>query len=198
MSVLFSLKNYTLPLKFSYIYGNTGTRPANELEMFAQNILTISFVWGGLMATVSHLLATKSGCHVFSVSPETTVFDATRLMNAEHIGALLVVQTSPAGDELVGIFTERDVLRRVVAAGRQSDFTSVGAVMTRDIITCSIDTQLEEIAELMRVERIRHLPVLEGNQHIAGLISIGDLNAYKSGNCQLALQAAENYIQGRV
>ena len=150
------------------------------------------------MATVSHLLATKSGCHVFSVSPETTVFDATRLMNAEHIGALLVVQTSPAGDELVGIFTERDVLRRVVAAGRQSDFTCVGAVMTRDIITCTIDTQLEEIAELMRVERIRHLPVLEGNQHIAGLISIGDLNAYKAGNCQLALQAAENYIQGRV
>ena len=194
----FSLKNYKFPLKFSYIYGNTGTRPANELEMFARNILTISFVWGGLMATVSHLLATKSGCHVFSVSPETTVFDATRLMNAEHIGALLVVQTSPAGDELVGIFTERDVLRRVVAAGRQSDFTSVGAVMTRDIITCSIDTQLEEIAELMRGERIRHLPVLEGNQHIAGLISIGDLNAYKAGNCQLALQAAENYIQGRV
>ena len=198
MSVLFLPKNYTFPLKFSYIYGNTGTRPTNELEMFARNILTISFVWGGLMATVSHLLATKSGCHVFSVSPETTVFDATRLMNAEHIGALLVVQTSPAGDELVGIFTERDVLRRVVAAGRQSDFTSVGAVMTRDIITCSIDTQLEEIAELMRVERIRHLPVLEGNQHIAGLISIGDLNAYKAGNCQLALQAAENYIQGRV
>tara|TARA_Y100000739_G_C20596856_1_gene460781 strand:- start:1555 stop:2007 length:453 start_codon:yes stop_codon:yes gene_type:complete len=150
------------------------------------------------MATVSHLLATKSGCHVLSVSPDTTVFDATRLMNAEHIGALLVVQTSHTGDELVGIFTERDVLRRIVAAGRQPELTSVGTVMTQEIITCTIDTQLDEITELMRVERIRHLPVLARNQHIAGLISIGDLNAYKAGNCQLALQEAENYIQGRV
>ena len=153
---------------------------------------------GEKMATVSHLLANKNGCRVLSVSPNTTVFDATRLMNAEHIGALLVVQTSHTVDELVGIFTERDVLRRVVAAGRQPELTSVGTVMTQDIITCSIDTQLDEIAELMRVERIRHLPVLESNQHIAGLISIGDLNAYKAGDCQLALQEAENYIQGRV
>ena len=153
---------------------------------------------GEKMATVSHLLANKNGCRVLSVSPNTTVFDATRLMNAEHIGALLVVQTSDIGDELVGIFTERDVLRRIVAAGRQPEHTKVGAVMTQEIITCTIDTQLDEIAELVRVERIRHLPVLESNQHIAGLISIGDLNAYKAGDCQLALQEAENYIQGRV
>ncbi len=70
--------------------------------------------------------------------------------------------------------------------------------MTQEIITCTIDTQLDEIAELMRVERIRHLPILEHNQHIAGLISIDDPNAYKAGDCQLALQATENYIQGRV
>ena len=151
------------------------------------------------MATVSHLLATKkNGWHVLSISPNTSVLDATHLMNFEHVGALLVVQTSHAGDELVGIFTERDVLRRIVAAGRQPELTSVGTVMTQEIITCTIDTQLDEITELMRVERIRHLPVLERNQHIAGLISIGDLNAYKAGNCQLALQEAENYIQGRV
>ena len=70
--------------------------------------------------------------------------------------------------------------------------------MIQEMITCTIDTQLDEIAELMRVERIRQLPVLEHNQHIAGLISIGDLNAYKAGYCQLAFQAAENFIQGRV
>ena len=92
------------------------------------------------MATVSHLLANKNGCRVLSVSPYTTVFDATRLMNAEHIGALLVVQTSDISDELVGIFTERDVLRRIVAAGRQPEHTKVGAVMTQEIITCTIDT----------------------------------------------------------
>ncbi len=126
------------------------------------------------MATVSHLLANKNGCRVLSVSPNTTVFDATRLMNAEHIGALLVVQTSDIGDELVGIFTERDVLRRIVAAGRQPEHTKVGAVMTQEIITCTIDTQLDEIAELMRVERIRHLPVMDGDR-LAGIISIGDL-----------------------
>ncbi|HBU37350.1 MAG TPA: hypothetical protein DEB70_06035 [Planctomycetaceae bacterium] len=66
------------------------------------------------MATVSHLLANKNGCRVLSVSPNTTVFNATRLMNAEHIGALVVVQTPDIGDELVSIFTERDVLRRML------------------------------------------------------------------------------------
>ena len=150
------------------------------------------------MATVSHLLATKkNGWHVLSISPNTSVLDATHLMNFEHVGALLVVQTSPSGDELVGIFTERDVLRRIVAAGRQPECTEVGNVMTREIVTCTINTQLDEITELMRVERIRHLPVLDNNQDIAGLISIGDLNAYKSGYFELALQEAEKYIQGR-
>lgn len=96
----------------------------------------------------------------------------------------------------MGIFTERDVLRRIVAAGRQPERTEVGNVMTREIVTCTIKTQLDEIAELMRVERIRHLPVLDNNQDIAGLISIGDLNAYKSGHFELALQEAEKYIQG--
>jgi len=72
------------------------------------------FMRGERMATVSHLLANKNGCRVLSVSPNTTVFNATRLMNAEHIGALVVVQTPDIGDELVSIFTERDVLRRML------------------------------------------------------------------------------------
>lgn len=150
------------------------------------------------MATVSHLLALKNSPHVFSVSPDSTVFEATRLMNTEHIGALLIIQNCTASHKLVGIFTERDVLRRVVAAKRQPEHTKVSDVMTREIITCTADTPLDDLAELMRVKRIRHLPVLHKNENIAGFISIGDLNAYQAGYYELALQEAENYIHGRV
>ena len=151
------------------------------------------------MATVSHLLAVKkNSSHVFSVSPESTVFEATRLMNAERIGALLIIQKCTPSHKLVGIFTERDVLRRVVAAKRQPELTKVSDVMTREIITCTVETQLDDLAELMRGKRIRHLPVLHKNESIAGFISIGDLNAYQAGYCELALQEAENYIHGRV
>ena len=150
------------------------------------------------MATVSHLLALKNSPHVFSVSPDSTVFEATHLMNAEHIGALSIIQNCTASHKLVGIFTERDVLRRVVAAKRQPEHTKVSDVMTREIITCTADTPLDDLAELMRVKRIRHLPVLHKNENIAGFISIGDLNAYQAGYCELALQEAENYIHGRV
>ena len=151
------------------------------------------------MATVSHLLAVKkNSSHVFSVSPDSTVFEATRLMNAERIGALLIIQKCTPSHKLVGIFTERDVLRRVVAAKRQPEHTTVSDVMTREIITCTVETQLDDLAELMRGKRIRHLPVLHKNESIAGFISIGDLNAYQAGYCELALQEAENYIHGRV
>lgn len=150
------------------------------------------------MATVSHLLAVKNSSHVFSVAPDSTVFEATCLMNAEHVGALLIIQNYTTSQKLVGIFTERDVLRRVVAARRQPEHTKVGDVMTREIITCTVDTQLDDLAELMRDKRIRHLPVLHKNEGIAGFISIGDLNAYQAGHCELALQEAENYIHGRV
>ena len=150
------------------------------------------------MATVSHLLAVKNSSHVFSVAPDSTVFEATRLINAERIGALLIIQKCTPSHKLVGIFTERDVLRRVVAAKRQPEHTKVSDVMTREIITCTVETQLDDLAELMRGKRIRHLPVLHKNESIAGFISIGDLNAYQAGYCELALQEAENYIHGRV
>ena len=150
------------------------------------------------MATVSHLLAVKKSSHVFSVTPDSTVFEATCLMNAEHVGALLIIQNYTISQKLVGIFTERDVLRRVVAARRQPEHTKVGDVMTREIITCTVDTQLDDLAELMRDKRIRHLPALHKNESIAGFISIGDLNAYQAGYCELALQEAEHYIHGRV
>jgi len=150
------------------------------------------------MATAGQLLDAKTSHRVFTASPETTVFDATRLMNAERIGALLVVKDGASRDHLVGIFTERDVLRRVVAAGLSPERTRLEAVMTREMITCTVDTPLEEVSELMRMERIRHLPVFDLDQQIAGLVSIGDLNAHQADRLKLALSEAENYIHGRV
>ena len=150
------------------------------------------------MATVRQLLDTKTVHRVFTTGPDTTVFDATRLMNAKRIGALLIVKEGAPRGGLVGIFTERDVLRRVVAAGLPPERTRVEEVMTQEMITCTVDTTLEEVRELMRMDRIRHLPVFDLDQQIAGLVSIGDLNAHQADRLKLALNEAENYIHGRV
>jgi CBS domain-containing protein len=101
-------------------------------------------------------LLDRKGTTVVSVPPDTSVLDAATLMNDRGIGAVLVLD----GNEPAGIFTERDVLRRVVAAQRDPATTMVGEVMTTRLISCSPDTPLSECASMMSTRRIRHLPVV--------------------------------------
>ena len=122
------------------------------------------------MPTAKHILDAKGG-EVVTIHPEATVLDAARLMNVHHIGALVVVRNG----ELAGIFTERDVLRRVVAEQRDPAETAVDAVMTSTVAVASLDTSTDEIRSVFREQRIRHLPVIEDDR-VIGMISIGDLN----------------------
>src|SRR5690606_20507381 len=95
-------------------------------------------------------------------------------MNRNRIGALVVV----ADRQIVGMFTERDVLQRIVAARRDPAGTPVGQVMTQPVTCCSPETSVEEARAVFRNRRIRHLPVVDDDRHVLGLISIGDLNAH--------------------
>ncbi len=122
------------------------------------------------MATAEQFLATKGG-PVASLSPQATVLQAARLMNDRHIGSVLVVDNN----RLAGIFTERDVLRRIVAEQRSPARTRLGNVMTTPVACAAGHTPLAEIGKVMREKRIRHIPVLDGDR-ICGMISIGDLN----------------------
>jgi CBS domain-containing protein len=143
---------------------------------------------GGHMPIVRDLLDRK-GTTVVSVPPDTSVLDAATLMNDRGIGAVLVLD----GNEPAGIFTERDVLRRVVAAQRDPATTMVGEVMTTRLISCSPDTPLSECASMMSTRRIRHLPVV-GASGLAGLVTSGDLLAFQLDDQAATIQHLNSYL----
>jgi len=141
------------------------------------------------MATVDVLLS-KKGDAVVSVGPRVTVREAAGVMNLRRIGAVLVVE----GEQLAGIFTERDVLRRVVAEGLDPSATRVESVMTREVVYCRPDTTLAEARSIFKRRRVRHLPVLCVQGQVRGIVSIGDVNAYDLDDRQVELTYLREYL----
>jgi CBS domain-containing protein len=144
------------------------------------------------METVRDLLRDRPHGLVTAV-PAETVLDATRRMNDERVGSVLVMD----GGRLVGIFTERDVLRRVVGARLPPERTAVTDVMTREVISCPPDTPIDDVAELMRSRRIRHVPIVDVEGFVVGLVSIGDVNACRFSRCEMTLHQVEDYVWRR-
>ena len=145
------------------------------------------------MPTAQEILGAK-GMNVYSTTPSESVLEATRKMNQHRIGALIVMN----GDRVAGIFTERDVLQRVIGEERQASEISVGEVMTRDVVCCGPETTLEEMSEMMRSRRIRHIPICEEDGKLMGLISIGDINAQHATQQSMEIHYLNEYIYGRV
>jgi CBS domain-containing protein len=140
------------------------------------------------MATLTDLLATK-GHEVIAVQPSDTVLQAANLMNDRNIGGVVVLD----GDRLAGIFTERDVLRRVVAQGLDPAETTVAEVMTASVITCPPHLSLEDCAGVMTTRGVRHLPVQDGRE-LTGVVTIRDLLAYKVSEQQATLEQMTQYL----
>ena len=140
------------------------------------------------MAAVRDLLARKSG-EIVTVSGATTVLDASILMVERGIGGVMVTESG----RLIGIFTERDVLRRVVAVQRDPASTAVADVMTTPVLTVTPDTPCEACRALMTERRIRHLPVI-GPTGLIGLISAGDVLAFEVAERQATIQHLESYV----
>ncbi len=118
--------------------------------------------------TVWQVLLRKGGA-VYAIGPQATVLEALERMAQHDIGALLVME----GEELVGIFSERDYARKLVLLGRFSRDTRVEEVMTKEVVTIRPEADLAEAMRLMTEYRVRHLPVVEGGK-VVGVISIGD------------------------
>ena len=144
------------------------------------------------MPTVRDVLSSK-GPGVQFTSSDVTVLDAVSQMNELKIGALVVMD----GGEVVGMFTERDVLRRVVGEERSPSSTKVGQVMTREVVCCGPDTDLDDVSALMKKRRIRHVPVCNGDGKLLGMVSIGDVNAYNASNQETTIHFLNEYIYGR-
>jgi CBS domain-containing protein len=145
------------------------------------------------MSTVADILARK-GSQVFTIGKEATVLEAALLMNDHKIGALVVVDDG----QVVGMFTERDVLRRVVGEQRDPTKTLVADVMTTEVICCTLQTSLDEARGAMKNRRIRHLPLVDSDQRLLGLVSIGDLNAFDASSQEQTIYLLQEYLYGRV
>ncbi|MFB3779187.1 MAG: CBS domain-containing protein [Bryobacteraceae bacterium] len=145
----------------------------------------------GFTITVRSILKAKGGA-VWSVRPETSVFDALKLMAEKEVGAVVVV----SGAELIGVFSERDYARKLVLQGKSSRDTRVAEVMSREIVTVGPEQTVQECMRIMTHKRIRHLPVVEGGT-LAGVVSIGDLvNAIISAQAE-TIQQLSGYIAGK-
>jgi CBS domain-containing protein len=142
------------------------------------------------MATVKEILD-KKGSFVACVEKGVTVLEATKMMNEKRIGALVICDK----DKVAGIFTERDILVRVVAAQIDPATTPVEKVMTTTLACCMPETTLDECKEIMTEKRIRHLPVVK-DQKLLGIITSGDVLYQEKKKGQQTIQYLKEYIQG--
>lgn len=143
------------------------------------------------MPTTQSILDRK-GTDVATIRHDASVLDAAGVMNGRRIGAVVVVN----GDRVVGIFTERDILCRVVAEQRAPSDTIVESVMTSPMAVCRRDTTIVECRALMTTKRIRHLPVVEEGK-LYGIISAGDILAREVVDQQATIEYLQDYLYGR-
>ena len=142
------------------------------------------------MKLVSQLLTSK-GHDVWSIAPDMTVLNALQLMADKKIGALLVLDE----DKRVGVFSERDYARKVILKGKSSKDTSVGDVMSSNIVRVVPDQTTELCMSLMTEKRVRHLPVVDGDK-VIGVISIGDVVKAVIADREDVIEQLEQYIAG--
>ncbi len=142
--------------------------------------------------TVREILENK-GNQIISIGPEATVLEAADLMNQERIGSVVVFDSVKG---VVGIFSERDVMRRVVVTRKAPDATRVKEVMSSPVTICHPETTLKECQAIMTTKRIRHLPVVD-NGELVGMISTGDIMAKENDAQQTTIEYLHEYIHGR-
>jgi CBS domain-containing protein len=140
------------------------------------------------MKTVRELLQGKGGA-IYSIAPDTRVFDALKLMAEKEIGALVVIEQG----RLAGIMSERDYARKVSLLGKSSQEIAVRDIMTAKVVTIRPAQSAEECMALMTDHRIRHLPVIEGDR-IVGVLSIGDLVKAVIEDQRETIKQLESYI----
>ncbi len=140
------------------------------------------------MGTVRNILQTK-GNAVYTVSPESSVYEALEELEDNNLGSLVVVENG----NLIGIFTERDYARKVILKGRSSKETHVRDIMTERPIFVTPDSTIEVCMQLMSSKFIRHLPVLDNDQ-LVGVISIGDVVRYIITEKDFIIENLEHYI----
>ena len=144
------------------------------------------------MKTAAEILKSKAKQAVHTIAPDDSVLDAVKLMADKDIGALLVMDA----DRIAGIITERDYARKIVLMSRSSKETPVREIMTSAVMYVRPGQTSEECMVLMTENRLRHLPVIDGDK-LLGLISIGDLVKSIISEQRFTIEQLEHYISGQ-
>lgn len=142
------------------------------------------------MKTLRQLIESKNK-PLASISPEQTVLRALEIMAQFDVGALLVLD----GKRLAGVFSERDYARKVILQGKASKETKVNEVMTGKVIYVTPETRIEECMAIMTEKHIRHLPILDNEEQVIGIVSIGDVVKEMISQQQFIINQLENYIK---
>jgi CBS domain-containing protein len=142
------------------------------------------------MITVKDILQTK-GRNVISITPETTVYEALTIMADKNVGALVVLD----GETVAGIMSERDYARKVILHGKASKELPVREIMTARVYYVHLEQNVQDCMAQMTDKHVRHLPVLEEN-HLVGIISIGDVVKTIMADQEDTIKLLENYITG--
>lgn len=140
--------------------------------------------------SITTILAGKSRA-LHAVPTSVTVLEAVQKMNQHKVGAILVMD----GGKLAGIFTERDVMTRVIAASRDPRSTPIAEVMSANVLTVAPETTVQEVMDIFAEKRCRHLPVIQGEE-LVGLISIGDVSRWVANAHRAEAESLRQYIAG--
>jgi CBS domain-containing protein len=142
------------------------------------------------MTTIKDLLRTKGSAY-WAVKPESTVYDALKLMADKNIGAVLVMENNI----IVGILSERDYARKIIIKGKSSKETVVSEIMTEKVFYVTSDMSVEAALALMTEKHFRHLPVVDNNK-VSGVISIGDIVKTIISDQKNTIEQLEQYVMG--
>jgi CBS domain-containing protein len=144
-----------------------------------------------ISGNLSEILSQK-GSQVWSISPDASVFDAIELMSEKNVGALPVMQAG----KLLGIISERDYTRKVALKGKASKQTLVKEIMFTPVISATLEHTVEDCMRIMTENRIRHVPVVDGDRMV-GIVSIGDLVNWTISAQTATIHHLESYIAGQ-
>ncbi len=143
------------------------------------------------MNTALHKVLEQKGRHVYVTSPGQSVLDAVKSMRDKKVGSLIVVEEGKP----IGVFTERDVLNRVVGAQLDPSKTSVSEVMTKNVAAVNPSTTVQQAMAIVTGMRYRHLPVMDGEE-LVGVVSIGDLTHWLVKKQSFEIESLIRYITG--
>jgi CBS domain-containing protein len=143
------------------------------------------------MPTVRDLIRTKDNPQIWSISPDSTVYEALQLLAEKNVGALLVM----SAEKIDGIISERDCVRRVDLAGKTSRQMRVNEIMTSHVLYLDINQSLEECMAIMTEKKVRHLPVFDG-QKLVGIVSVGDVLKEIVSDQKFMIDQLSRYITG--